>query len=69
MHVLQSKHTKLSKADVEALLKKLNISLMQLPKIRKKDPALPENCDIGDVVKIERKSSDKKLEYFRVVIK
>ncbi len=70
MHILQSKHTKVSKDDVEALLKRLNISLMQFPKIRKKDPALPENCEVGDVIKIERKGIEKgqKIDYFRVVI-
>jgi DNA-directed RNA polymerase subunit H len=68
MHVLQSKHTKVSKADTEALLKRFNISPMQLPKIKKSDPALPENCDVGDVVRIERKGKEEKVEYFRVVI-
>ena len=69
MHILQSKHTKLSKADIEALLKKYNLSLMQLPKIRLKDPCIMEGCEIGDVIKIERKEGDKKVEYFRVVVK
>ncbi len=70
MHILQSKHTKVSKDDVEALLKRLNISLMQFPKIRKKDSALPENSEVGDVIKIERKGIEKgqKIDYFRVVI-
>lgn len=69
MHILQSKHTKLSKADVEVLLKNYNLSLIQLPKIKLKDPCLPEGCEIGDVIKIERKDGEKKVEYFRVVIK
>ena len=69
MHTLQSKHTKISKADVEVLLDKYRLSLIQLPKIRLKDPCLPEGCEIGDVIKIERKEGDKKVEYFRVVIK
>jgi len=64
MHVLQSKHTKLNKKQVEELLKKYNISLSQLPRISDKDPGLPEGCKTGDVVKIERKEG----EYFRVVV-
>jgi DNA-directed RNA polymerase subunit H (RpoH/RPB5) len=69
MHILQSKHTKLSKVDIEDLLKKYNLSLMQLPKIRLKDSCIPEGCEIGDVIKIERKEGDKKVEYFRVIVK
>lgn len=68
MHILQSKHTKLSDKEVEAVLKKFNISRAQLPKILAKDPALPENTKVGDVIKIERKSKDKVNEYYRVVI-
>ena len=64
MHILQPKHTKLNEKEVRELLEGLNISLVQLPKISKKDPALPEGCGTGDVVKISRKDE----EYFRVVI-
>lgn len=64
MHVLQPKHTKLSSSEAEKLLNKFNIALAQLPKISKKDPALPEGCDTGDIVKISRVGE----EYFRVVI-
>jgi len=69
MHFLQPKHSKLNEKDSEELLKKLNISESQLPKILFNDPALPENCKIGDVIKIERKSSDGKLFfYYRVAV-
>jgi len=64
MHVLQPKHTKLAEKEVKELLERLNIALAQLPKISKKDPALPEGCETGDVVKISR--SDE--EYFRIII-
>lgn len=64
MHVLQPKHIKLSDKDAEELLKKLNISKSQLPKIFLSDPALPEGCEVGDLIKIERKDS----VYFRVVV-
>ena len=68
MHVLQPRHSKLKPEEVSELLEKYNISLSQLPKIKFGDPALPENCEIGDVVKIERKEKGKIVLYFRGVI-
>jgi len=67
MHVLQPKHTKLSSDDVEKISSKFNIALAQLPKISKKDPALPEGCETGDIVKIER-TGEFAETYYRVVI-
>jgi DNA-directed RNA polymerase subunit H (RpoH/RPB5) len=64
MHILQPKHIKLNEKESEELLKKLNISKSQLPKILLNDPALPEGCNIGDIIKIERKSG----VYYRVVV-
>ena len=64
MHTLQSKHTKMKAEEVEKLLKKYNVVVSQLPKISKKDPILAEECESGDVIKIERKEET----YFRVVI-
>ena len=67
MHILQPKHTKLKHEESEKLLKKFNISLSQLPKISKEDAGLPEGCEKGNVIRIERKGEDK-VEYFRVVV-
>lgn len=64
MHILQPKHIKLNEKETEELLKKLNISKAQLPKILSTDPALPEGCSVGDIIKIERKSGI----YFRAVV-
>ncbi len=64
MHVLQPKHEKLAEKEVVKLLEKLNISVTQLPKISRKDPALIEECEAGDVVKISRADE----EYYRVVV-
>lgn len=64
MHILQPKHSKISEKEVEELLKKLNISKAQLPRIFVSDPALPENCQVGDIIKIERAE----CTYFRVII-
>ena len=68
MHILQSKHVKLKKEEAEKLLDKLNISKAQLPKVLSSDPALPENCLVGDVIKIERKDKNKINLYYRVVV-
>lgn len=68
MHILQPKHSKLTEKEVEELLAKLNLSKAQLPKILSNDPALPENCVIGDVIKIERKEEDNVYAYYRVVV-
>jgi DNA-directed RNA polymerase subunit H len=68
MHVLQPKHTKLKPSEVEELLSKYNVSLSQLPKIRKEDAALPDGCEVGDVVKIERKLEDGVDVFFRVIV-
>ena len=67
-HILQPKHTKLSKKDEEELLAKLNVSKAQLPKIFSSDPGLPEGCEIGDVIKIERKFGETHATYYRVVV-
>ncbi|MDP3026738.1 MAG: DNA-directed RNA polymerase subunit RpoH/Rpb5 C-terminal domain-containing protein [Nanoarchaeota archaeon] len=72
MHELQPKHIKMKREEVEKLISQLNISLVQLPKIRITDPALPEGCEIEDVIKIERAEVDDKGEkkvyvYYRVV--
>jgi DNA-directed RNA polymerase subunit H len=68
MHILQPKHIKLNEKESEALLKKFNISPAQLPKILSTDPALPEGCEIGDIIKIERKEEEKINIYYRVVV-
>lgn len=68
MHILQPKHTKLNEKEVEELLTKLNISKSQLPKIFITDAALPQNCEVGDIIKIERKEEGKINIFYRVVI-
>jgi len=68
MHILQSKHTKISQKEAEALLQKLNISKAQLPKIILNDAGLPENCEVGDIIKITRKEDSKEILFYRVVV-
>ena len=68
MHALQPKHVKLKSEEIKKILEKYNISLSQLPKIKVDDPVLPENTNVGDVFRIERKEDDKVRFYFRVVV-
>ena len=69
MHTLQPKHSKLSEKETKELLQKLNLSKSQLPKIFSDDTALPENCQVGEVIKIERKSPEGIIGiYYRVVV-
>ncbi len=69
MHILQPKHSKISEKEAQELFEKLNISESQLPKILLSDTALPENCAVGDVIRIERENPDGKISvYYRVVV-
>jgi DNA-directed RNA polymerase subunit H (RpoH/RPB5) len=68
MHIFQSKHVRLNKKESEKILRELNISKVQLPKISLKDSALPEGCERGDIIQIERKDDGKIFPYFRVVV-
>ncbi|PJE81669.1 DNA-directed RNA polymerase subunit H [Candidatus Pacearchaeota archaeon CG10_big_fil_rev_8_21_14_0_10_32_42] len=70
MHILQPKHFKLSEKDSEGILNKLNITKSQLPKIFSNDTNLPEGCEVGDIIKIEREdpSTGELNLYFRVVV-
>jgi len=67
MHILQPKQTKLKLKDIQELTQKLNISISQLPKIRADDPSLPEGCQRGNIIKIERKGAEEATTYFRVI--
>jgi len=68
MHILQPKHSKMKPEEVKKLLEKFKCDVFQLPKIKITDPALPENVEFGDVIKIERKEGDKINLYYRVVV-
>jgi DNA-directed RNA polymerase subunit H (RpoH/RPB5) len=67
MHALQPKHTKLKTDEVKHLLEKYNISVTQLPRIKLTDVGLPQGCQTGDVIKIERTFREKAFVYYRVV--
>lgn len=68
MHILQPKHSKITEKEEEEILIQLNISKAQLPKILSTDPALPEGCSIGDIIKVQRKDENEVFTSYRVVI-
>ncbi len=68
MHILQPKHVKLNESETKKVLDMYNISRSQLPVILQNDPALPEECAKGDVIKLERDDGGKTVVYYRVVI-
>jgi len=68
MHILQPKHIKLKPDEVKKLITDLNISISQFPKIKVTDYSVPEGCETGDVLKIERIVDDKIRVYYRVVV-
>jgi len=68
-HELVPEHTVLDEETVEEVLADYEIERTELPKIKRKDPALPDDAEIGDVIKIVRDSrtTDEAIVY-RLVI-
>ena len=69
-HILIPKHSKLSEIQKEKLLEKYNISIKELPRILKNDPAIISlDAKPGDVIKITRKSQTaSEAIFYRVVV-
>ena len=55
-HELEPEHTLLEEDELEGVLEEYDIDRTDLPKIKRKDPALPDEASVGDVVKIVRDS-------------
>jgi DNA-directed RNA polymerase subunit H len=70
-HELVPDHSMLDSAELEGVLEEYNIEKTDLPKIRRKDPALPSEAEVGDVVEITRDSrtTDRATVYRLVVEK
>ena len=69
-HILIPKHSKLSESQKEKLLEKYNISIKELPRILRNDPAIISlGAKPGDVIKITRKSQTAdEAVFYRVVV-
>ncbi|WP_276270645.1 DNA-directed RNA polymerase subunit H [Haloarcula litorea] len=55
-HELVPDHSVVDEADIDAVLEEYDIKKTDLPKIKRTDPALPEEAEVGDVIRIERDS-------------
>ncbi len=69
-HILIPTHIKLSAKERDELFKRYNISLKELPKIKKDDSAISSlNVKEGDVIKIMRQSPTAgETEFYRGVV-
>jgi len=68
-HELVPDHSVLDDAELEDVLAEYDIKQTDLPKIKRTDPGLPDEAEVGDVIKIERDSrtTDRAVVY-RLVI-
>ncbi|WP_290817250.1 DNA-directed RNA polymerase subunit H [Halovivax sp.] len=68
-HELVPEHNVLDDATVETVLDEYDIDRTDLPKIKRTDPALPDEAELGDVIEIVRDSrtTDQAVVYRLVV--
>ncbi|MFB6077805.1 MAG: DNA-directed RNA polymerase subunit H [Halarchaeum sp.] len=68
-HDLVPEHTVLPEDEVEDVLEEYDVERTSLPKLKRRDPALPDDAEPGDVVKVVRDSrtTDEAVVY-RLVI-
>ena len=55
-HELVPEHSVLDEEVLEEVLDEYNIKRTDLPKIKRADPALPDDAEVGDVIEITRDS-------------
>ncbi|MFC6716284.1 DNA-directed RNA polymerase subunit H [Natrialbaceae archaeon GCM10025810] len=68
-HELVPEHTVLEEEDLEEVLSEYHIDRTDLPKIKRTDPALPDEAEIGDVIKIVRNSrTTEQAVVYRLVV-
>jgi len=68
-HDLVPEHSVLEEGELEEVLAEYDIKRTDLPKIKRSDPALPDDAEIGDVIEIVRDSrtTDRAVVYRLVV--
>jgi DNA-directed RNA polymerase subunit H len=68
-HELVPEHSLLDDEVLEGVLDEYDIDRTDLPKIKRRDPALPDGAEPGDVVKVTRDSrtTDRAIVYRLVV--
>jgi DNA-directed RNA polymerase subunit H len=55
-HELVPEHSVLDEDILEGVLEEYDIKRTDLPKIKRADPALPDDAEVGDVIEISRNS-------------
>jgi DNA-directed RNA polymerase subunit H len=68
-HELVPEHTVLEEERLEEVLAEYDIKKTDLPKIKRRDPAVPDEAAVGDVIKVVRESrtTDRAVVYRLVV--
>jgi DNA-directed RNA polymerase subunit H len=68
-HELVPEHSVVDDDALDELLEEYDIGRTDLPKIKRADPALPDDAEVGDVIKIVRDSrtTDRAVTYRMVV--
>ncbi|MEY7850318.1 DNA-directed RNA polymerase subunit H [Natrarchaeobius sp. A-rgal3] len=68
-HELVPEHTVIEEEVLEGVLAEYDIDRTDLPKIKRTDSALPDDAEVGDVIKIVRNSrtTDQAVVYRLVV--
>jgi DNA-directed RNA polymerase subunit H len=68
-HNLVPEHSVIDEAEVDEVLAEYDIDRTDLPKIKRADPALPDDAEVGNVVEIIRDSrtTDQAVVYRLVV--
>ncbi|MGQ3328659.1 DNA-directed RNA polymerase subunit H [Halorubrum sp. FL23] len=68
-HELVPDHVLLEPEEVDEVLAEYDVKRTNLPKIKRTDPALPDDAEVGDVVKIVRNSrTTEEAVVYRLVV-
>ncbi|WP_280586104.1 DNA-directed RNA polymerase subunit H [Halorubrum sp. Boch-26] len=68
-HELVPDHVLLDSDEIDEVLAEYDVKRTNLPKIKRTDPALPDEAEVGDVVKIVRNSrTTEEAVVYRLVV-
>ena len=68
-HELVPDHALLEPEEVDEVLAEYDVKRTNLPKIKRTDPAIPDEAEVGDVVKIVRNSrTTEEAVVYRLVV-
>ncbi|WP_435075077.1 DNA-directed RNA polymerase subunit H [Halorubrum sp. HHNYT27] len=68
-HELVPNHVLLDEDEIDEVLAEYDVKRTNLPKIKRTDPAIPDEAEVGDVVKIVRNSrTTEEAVVYRLVV-